>query len=236
MWASTHLYYPNCGADHLQPFENNRPAADLFCGVCAEEFELKSSKKPFGKRIVDGAYKTMTQRLASTSNPNLTLLSYDCDRRVVTDLIMVPKHFFTSQIIEKRPPLGPSARRAGWVGCNILYGRVPETGKISVIKGGIVTPREEVVHQWSRSMFLRDRTTKARGWLLEIMREIELLGTSEFTINQAYGFERGLKRLYPRNQHIKEKIRQQLQVLRDNGWLEFTGRGRYRLLRDQVRP
>jgi type II restriction enzyme len=31
------------------------------------------------------------------------------------------------------------------------------------------------------------------------------------------------------NRHIKEKIRQQLQILRDKGYLEFLERGRYRL-------
>jgi hypothetical protein len=33
----------------------------------------------------------------------------------------------------------------------------------------------------------------------------------------------------PDNKHVKEKMRQQLQVLRDNGFLEFLDRGRYRL-------
>ena len=36
-------------------------------------------------------------------------------------------------------------------------------------------------------------------------------------------------RLYPANHNVRPKIRQQLQVLRDRGWLEFVGRGRYRV-------
>jgi type II restriction enzyme len=39
-----------------------------------------------------------------------------------------------------------------------------------------------------------------------------------------------LSRLYPNNKHVKPKIRQQLQVLRDHGYLEFESKGRYRLL------
>jgi hypothetical protein len=35
--------------------------------------------------------------------------------------------------------------------------------------------------------------------------------------------------VYPLNQHIKEKIRQKLQILRAHGYLEFLGRGIYRL-------
>jgi len=38
-----------------------------------------------------------------------------------------------------------------------------------------------------------------------------------------------LRKKYPDNQHIKDKVRQQLQVLRDRGYLEFTSRGNYRL-------
>ena len=42
-------------------------------------------------------------------------------------------------------------------------------------------------------------------------------------------FEERLSRLYPGNHNVRPKIRQQLQVLRDRGWLEFVGRGRYRV-------
>jgi type II restriction enzyme len=35
---------------------------------------------------------------------------------------------------------------------------------------------------------------------------------------------------YPGNRHVRPKIRQQLQVLRDSGYLEFLSKGTYRLL------
>ena len=37
------------------------------------------------------------------------------------------------------------------------------------------------------------------------------------------------KKLHPDNRHVRDKIRQQLQVLRDHGYLEFVSRGSYRL-------
>ena len=61
------------------------------------------------------------------------------------------------------------------------------------------------------------------------MAQIEALGRPDFTIDDAYGFAPALSRLYPENRHVREKVRQQLQFLRDRGWLEFVGRGRYRL-------
>jgi len=51
----------------------------------------------------------------------------------------------------------------------------------------------------------------------------------EFTTADAYAFERELAELHPDNDHIKEKIRQQLQVLRDAGLLVHLGRGEWRL-------
>ena len=61
------------------------------------------------------------------------------------------------------------------------------------------------------------------------MKCVEAIGRESFTLDDAYGFEPRLARLYPGNNNVRPKIRQQLQVLRDRGWLEFLGRGRYRV-------
>jgi type II restriction enzyme len=34
--------------------------------------------------------------------------------------------------------------------------------------------------------------------------------------------------VHPDNRHVRDKIRQQLHVFRDLGFVEFLGRGRYR--------
>lgn len=228
-WAERELFCPACGADRLQAHPNNAPVADLFCGSCSEDYELKSQKAKIGRKVVDGAWATMLERLGSASNPSLFVLRYDRDRLAVSDLIVVPKHFFTADLIEKRKPLAPTARRAGWVGCNILLEKVPASGRIEIVRDGVTAPRSDVVAKWSKTAFLRDTGSGARGWLVEIMAQIEALGRPEFTIDDAYGFAPSLSALYPENRHVREKIRQQLQVLRDRGWLQFVGRGRYRL-------
>ena len=61
------------------------------------------------------------------------------------------------------------------------------------------------------------------------MKCIELLGKKEFHIDDAYGFEARLSQLYPNNRHVKQKIRQQLQFLRDRNYLDFVSRGFYRV-------
>jgi len=229
-WAERELFCPACGADSLPAHPNNAPVADLFCRACSEDYELKSQKAKIGAKILDGAWATMLKRLESASNPSLFVMRYDRARYAVSDLIVVPKHFFTPELIEKRKPLAQTARRAGWVGCNILIGRVPHSGRIQIVRDNEPMSREEVVAKWRKTAFLREATTGARGWLVETMAQIEALGRAEFTIDDAYGFAPALSALYPENRHVREKIRQQLQVLRDRGWLEFVGRGRYRLI------
>ncbi|MEG1651443.1 MAG: DpnI domain-containing protein, partial [Oscillospiraceae bacterium] len=69
-------------------------------------------------------------------NPDFLFINYSKDYLKLKDLILIPKHFFIPDIIEKRKPLSDSARRAGWVGCNILLDKMPSQGKISIISEG----------------------------------------------------------------------------------------------------
>ncbi len=224
------MFCPNCGAERIRRFAANRPVADFICGDCAEEYELKSQKVPFGRKVNDGAYATMTARLAASNNPNLLLMNYDLARRSVTDLILVPKHFFAIAIIEKRKPLALTARRAGWTGCNILLSEVPMAGRIDLIREGILTSKVEVLSKWRETLFLRQQGPVARGWLIEVMKCVERIGMPSFSLDDVYAFEGKLSAIYPTNQNIRPKIRQQLQVLRDRGLIEFQGRGLYRLM------
>lgn len=68
------------------------------------------------------------------------------------------------------------------------------------------------------------------GWKLEVFKCIESIPSQIFTSNDINKFEKELKILYPKNGHITDKIRQQLQFLRDLGLVEFLGNGNYRKL------
>src|SRR3989338_5584868 len=229
-WVDSQVYCPNCGHLAIDKFGNNKPVADFFCANCKEEYELKSNRDSVGIKIVDGAYKTMIGRLQESNNPNFFFLSYDLQNLEVLNFLVIPKHFFVPSIIEKRKALAPTARRAGWVGCNILLQSIPQTGKIFFVKNVQVEPKEKVLREWEKTLFLRDeKEVSAKGWLLDIMRSIEKLGKREFALDDVYAFENELSILHPDNKHIRDKIRQQLQVLRDKKYLEFTGRGNYRL-------
>lgn len=229
-WVDNSVYCPNCGHIDIDKYPNNTPVADFFCSNCQEDYELKSKQNSVGSKIVDGAYSTMLERLQGSNNPNFFLLNYNLQNLSVLNFFVIPKHFFVPRIIEERKPLAPTARRAGWVGCNILLQNIPQTGKIFYVHNGQVEQKEKVLTEWKKTLFLREeKEVSAKGWLLDVMRCVEKLGKCEFTLDDVYRFERELSMLHPDNKHIKDKIRQQLQVLRDKGYLDFVSRGYYRL-------
>lgn len=228
-WVNKQIYCPNCGAPHLKQYPNNRPVADFFCEHCKEDFELKSKKETIGNKIVNGAYKTMIERLKSVDNPNFFLLNYASFH--VLNFFVIPKHFFIPDVIEKRRPLSPIAERADWVGCNILLQRIPQSGRIFLVKDSKIEPKEKVQAVWRKTLFLREeKKIETKGWLVDTMRCIDQIGKKEFTLRDIYKFESYLSRQHPNNRHIKEKIRQQLQILRDRNYLQFNSRGEYRLV------
>ncbi len=228
-WVRSWAYCPHCGTAKLHSFPNNSKLADFHCATCSEEFELKSQRGRFGAKVLDGEFKTKCERLAASNNPNLLLMNYDLKSLAVVNLFIVPKHFFVRDIIEERKPLASTARRAGWIGSKILLDRVPASGKIHIVQNGVIRPKDVVLEDWQRTLFLRKKSPETRGWLLDVMRCVESLGKPDFTLDEVYGFERKLGELYPGNQNVRPKIRQQLQYLRDRGFIEFVSRGNYRL-------
>ncbi len=229
-WVAKWMFCINCGTPRLDQLPANSPVADFVCPICSEQYEVKSKKGPsFGASVADGAYHAKMARLASSTNPHLLLLNYDLAQRSVRNVCIVPKHFFVPEIIQQRPPLKETARRAGWVGSNILIGPVPEAGRIFVLRNGIEEPKEEVLAKWKRTLFLKREGIEARGWLIEVMKAVEMIDRPEFDLDDVYAFEARLSAIYPGNNNVRPKIRQQLQVLRDNGYLDFVGRGSYRL-------
>ena len=228
-WVKAEIFCPNC-SNIISEYPNNKPVGDFFCSYCSEDYELKSKKDSIGKKIVNGAYKTMIERLQSSTNPNFFFLNYNLKNYEIVNFVVIPKHFFVPEVIEKRKPLSEKARRAGWIGCNILLTNIPESGKIFYIKDQQWEKKENILKNWQKTLFLRESNkSELKGWILDIMKCIDNLGKKDFTLKDMYSFEKILSKKYTENNHIKDKIRQQLQFLRDKGYIKFVSRGVYRL-------
>jgi type II restriction enzyme len=183
----------------------------------------------------------------------------------VRNLLLIPHFAFPPSAVIKRKPLAVTARRAGWVGCNIALHRIPADARIEIIKtcssgresapsssgnqsrltsaATIVTPAEEVRDRFKRIKPLGEIKAKERGWTLDVLNAVAALcerrrsdghrpplqSEKEFTTADVYAFERELEKLHPDNRHVRDKIRQQLQVLRDMKLLIHVERGVWRL-------
>jgi type II restriction enzyme len=227
-WVQKNSYCPNCGRERIEQYPNNQPVADFFCASCKEDFELKSKRGKLGKQIIDGAYDSMIERITSDNNPNFFFLTYNKSDWSISNFLIIPKHFFQPEIIEKRKPLAITAKRAGWIGCSIDLQRVPEIGRIFLIKNSVITNRNYVLENWHKTIFLRDRPIEAKGWTLDILKCIDRINSNDFSLNEVYKFEEELRVKHPDNNFVKDKIRQQLQILRDKNIIEFVSKGTYR--------
>ena len=229
-WVDNEIFCPNCGNIKISSYENNKPVADFYCGRCKEDFELKSKKGKIGKTIPAGAYSKMIERLNSQMKPNFFFMGY-LESLYVYNFFVVPKYFFIPEIIEERKPLKETARRAGWIGSNILFSKIPKAGQIFYVENGKEISKRDVLEKWQKTVFFKKiKKVDAKGWILDIMNCIDSLNKKEFSLQDVYNFEADLKIIHPKNKHIKDKIRQQLQFLRDKNYLKFISPGKYKLL------
>ena len=117
-----------------------------------------------------------------------------------------------------------------WVGCNLLLSRIPPDGRIPLVRDGIVMAKSEARRLYAQSERLTELKPEQRGWTALVLTYIRKIGKPDFTLAELYAYEEAMHAAYPENSHVRDKIRQQLQVLRDLGYVEFPERGRYRML------
>jgi type II restriction enzyme len=227
-WGEENLYCLKCRANSLTPTRHGTPAIDFNCPDCESPYQLKSLSRPISDRIPDAAYSAMRNAIVTGNTPNLFVLSYGMDSWRVNDLILVPSFIFTMSAVEKRRPLAPTARRARWVGCNILLGRIPFDAKIPLISSGKSESATAARRHYKSLAPLSKLALNRRGWTLDVLNVVRSLGKKSFTLADVYAHTDELAALHPDNRHVRDKIRQQLQVLRDTGFLEFLSPGIYR--------
>lgn len=229
-WISDNMYCPRCGNDRIEHFPNNKKVADFFCPKCGSEYELKSKSGSMGRKIANGAYDTFVQRITSNTSPDFLILNYSTEKLCIKNLRFIPKHFFVPNIVEKRKPLPNTARRAGWIGCNIYFDKIPKQGQIGIICNRIPIAKDDVIAQVQDMSFFDTDNIGTRSWIVDILYCINKIPKTIFSLEDVYQFESWLASQYPANHNIRPKVRQQLQILRDNNIIEFLGNGLYKKL------
>ena len=227
-WVAREAYCLRCGRGPLDPTPQNTKALDFRCHACREPYELKSSRNPFRRRVLDGEYSTFLHAIASHDNPNLLLLNYNVQQMVVTDLHAIPRDALSRLSVVPRKPLGPRARRAGWQGCSIDLTDLPGTALVPVVVSGTLCAPSGVLGNWRQFDFIGKAGRSNRDWLPDVLTCLRRIPSEEFDLEAAYGFESELRLLHPRNFHVRPKLRQQLQILIRHGLLERVRPGWYR--------
>lgn len=169
----------------------------------------------------------MQRAIMNDQTPNLFLLHYQIPQFKVENVLLIPHFAFSLSCVEKRNALSSKARRAGYVGCYFLLDRIPLDAKIPVILAGKVLPYAQVRRAYRRVKPLEQLGFEKRGWTLDVLNVVRSLEKEEFSLREIYDRADALAQLHPQNRHVHDKIRQQLQVLRDLGLLTFLGHGSY---------
>jgi len=229
-WVEQEMYCPSCDSSELERLPHGTKVIDFRCPECSEPFQLKSSSKSMGHKVMDSEYNTMMRAIESNRSPNLILMHYSTDVLQVQDLLLIPRQLIVPSTIEKRNPLGLTTRRAGWTGCKILLQNIPSTAQLFAVRTFRVREPDEIREEWKRLAFVKEIGPEARGWVVDVLRCIQSLEKKQFTLREMYNrFEQELSKLHPQNKHVRPKIRQQLQILRDKGIIRFVGEGIYEI-------
>jgi type II restriction enzyme len=226
-WMTAEGYCLNCTSPHLEATAPGTPFRDHICPKCGLGYELKSARSAHTRVVQDGGYDSMMREIRRDNPPALMLLQYDpawCVRR----LVAVHPVFLTPAVIRKRPKphLRPRTGTPYWM-CDFNLDAIPSDGKIVVVSNAKVRPPKEVREAFAKSKPFADIPLAQRGWTALVLAAVRKINKPQFTLAEVYAHEATMQSAYPNNTHIRDKIRQQLQVLRDMGYIDFDGGGKY---------
>jgi type II restriction enzyme len=228
-WVARHAYCLRCESDEITPTSTNTEVCDFVCPQCEYGYELKSKCGVFTTRVIDGAYGAMLRTIRANRTPTFLLLEYSRNWSI-TGFTAIHHSLITEKSIVARKPLAHTARRAGWIGCSIVMPTIAVDGKIPIVRNERIEPPAAVRASFRKLENLSHLSHERRSWAATILNLIRKLPEGSFKLADAYEFEGELRLIYPENNNIRPKIRQQLQVLRDAGILIFLGEGRYQLV------
>ena len=110
-----------------------------------------------------------------------------------------------------------------------MLDKIPVHARIPVIEEGNIRPKQAVREDYERLRPLERLNVQKWGWTLDVLQVVQSLKKEEFLLLEFTGTRTAWRDCIPGNRHIQPRVRQQLQVLRDLGLVEFLGGGCYRL-------
>jgi type II restriction enzyme len=201
-WIARNGYCLNCDSDRLTPTTANTRTRDFFCERCRHGYELKSKLGIFSKTVLDGAYSAMIRTIRDGGTPTFLLLEYTTTWSVLR-LRAIHHSLITEQAIVARKPLSASARRAGWIGCNIVLPAIATQGQIPLVVDGSFCRKNSSREAFARIQTLSALSMQNRTWAAAILRLTDNFSGEHFSLREIYQFEPELQQLFPSNRNIR---------------------------------
>jgi len=184
-----------------------------------------------GDIVTDGGYDSMMRKIHEVQAPALMLAHYS-PQWCIEGLLAIHPVFLIPEVVRKRgkPHIRPKSGKEYWM-CDLNLVFVPQDGRIPLVNNGVVSPSSKVRQLYKESIRFGELSSNKRGWAALVLAAVRKIGKAEFRLDEVYVFEAEMHAAYPQNSHVRDKIRQQMQVLRDLGYVEFVGRGEYAVVR-----
>ncbi len=117
-WAAQNIACWRCESP-LVLVPANTELLDAVCRSSAHEVKIKAVSGIARDHLSGAAFGPIARRLATGCLPDYLVISYDSQRRIVLLAEYIDGADFVSGRLKARSPLGPAARRAGWIGTSI---------------------------------------------------------------------------------------------------------------------
>ncbi|HEV2878273.1 MAG TPA: DpnI domain-containing protein [Candidatus Eremiobacteraceae bacterium] len=124
-WAELNLYCLYCSTDSLVRFPPSTPVYDFWCSKCEHRYQLKGTRGRFSDVILGAAFQPLVKAIRSGLQPDYVLVEYDTRFNSVSFVRALYGSLIDEGRVTARKALGPTAKRAGWIGCLINVAGLP---------------------------------------------------------------------------------------------------------------
>ncbi|MBC5800730.1 MAG: hypothetical protein GIW94_12295 [Candidatus Eremiobacteraeota bacterium] len=124
-WAQLNVCCALCGGGRLFALPPNTPVIDMQCTCCQRGYQIKAKNGFFEGKLMGAAYGPLARSLKAGTVPDFLLIEYSRSRALVLTADILEGAQISSARVSARAPLGPSARRSGWIGSVIDISDLP---------------------------------------------------------------------------------------------------------------
>jgi len=117
-----------CKNSNFVKCKTNEKSKDLICLECNQKYQIKAkcvTQKQINNIILKKQFKTIGGEYSTTinninENINYIIIIYEKTSYDIKNILYIKNEYINTECIIPRNPLSPTAKRAGWQGCNII--------------------------------------------------------------------------------------------------------------------